>query len=64
VDSSHCATAVFRLNQWVPKRRKRLVGRSNRFKRMALRREKMVRNVSSIGALALVFIIVESVQWS
>ena len=64
MDGSHGATAVFRLDQCVHKRRKRLVDRINRFKRVALRCEKTARNISSIGALALIFIIVESVQWS
>jgi hypothetical protein len=62
MESSHCATAVFRPDQWVLKRRKRLVGKINRFKRVALRCEKTARNVSSIVALALVFIIVKSIH--
>jgi hypothetical protein len=62
MDGSHGATAVFRLDQWVLKRRKRWVNKINRFKRVALRCEKTARNISSIAALALTFIIVESVH--
>ena len=44
------------------KRRKCPVGKINRFKRVALRCEKTARSVSSIVALALVFIIVKSIH--
>jgi hypothetical protein len=44
------------------KGRQRRVGKINRFKRMALWCEKTARNVSSIVALALVFIIVKSIH--
>ena len=62
MESSHCAIAVFCLDQQALKERKRLVDKINRFKRVALRCERIARNISSIAALALAFIIVESVH--
>lgn len=62
MESSHCTTAISRLDQCVLERRKRLFDKLNRFKRVASRCEKTARSVSSIVALALVFIIVNSVH--
>ena len=61
MERSHCTTAVFRFEQCALSLEDENVW-SVSFKRVAPRCEKTARSVSSIVALALVFIIVKSVH--